>query len=166
LLGDEVRYDGGHKRSPMLIEVLGPHVEWVPVCPEVDIGMGTPREPIQLVARADGVASAGERVRLLGVTSRHDWTDAMCAWAPKRVDALQALNLSGYIFKAASPSCGVQGVRVVDGDTETRTGRGLFAQVLLEVMPELPVVDEEQLSNAAAAAAFLERARAYHARRG
>jgi uncharacterized protein YbbK (DUF523 family) len=165
LLGDAVRYDGGHKLQPALIETLGPHVEWVPVCPEVEMGMTTPREPIALVARRDGVASAGERVRMLGVSSREDWTDSMHAWAPSRVRTLQALDLSGYILKSGSPSCGLTGVRVVHEEPprETRTGRGLFAQALVDAMPDLPVADEQELIDPAARERFLAHVRAYGA---
>jgi uncharacterized protein YbbK (DUF523 family) len=85
LLGDEVRYDGGHKRDPFLVETFGRFVEWVPVCPEVEMGMGTPREPIHLVASRDGVPSGEHRVRLLGVRSAHDWTRDMDRWRRMRV---------------------------------------------------------------------------------
>lgn len=173
LLGDEVRYDGTHKRADAVIAALDPYVEWVPVCPEVEIGMGTPREPIRLVARPDGVRSLAERVRLVGVTSGEDWTDRMRRWARERVRELERLDLSGYILKASSPSCGIHGVRVAherggmnsgEGEPaepvwETRTGRGLFAQALIEAMPALPIADEERLSDADAREQFLERVR-------
>jgi uncharacterized protein YbbK (DUF523 family) len=163
LLGDEVRYDGTHKRDDSLIEALGRHVEWVPVCPEVEIGMGTPREPIQLVAAADGVPSAHERVRLIGVDSGDDWTDRMHAWARQRAAALRALNLSGFVLKARSPSCGVEGVRVVHRpDRETSAGRGLFAQALTEAIPDLPIEDEARLADPAARNRFLARVLAHH----
>jgi uncharacterized protein YbbK (DUF523 family) len=162
LLGDAVRYDGGHKRQPRMLAALGPHVEWVPVCPEVEMGMSTPREPIQLVARADGVPSAAERVRMIGIGSGTDWTGALHAWAPARVRALQALGLSGYILKAGSPSCGLHAVRVVHPDAEeTRSGRGLFAQALVDAMPDLVVADEEELNDPAACERFLARVRAH-----
>lgn len=163
LLGDEVRYDGTHTRDDDLLEALGRQVEWVPVCPEVEIGMGTPREPIQLVASPDGVASAGERVRLVGVESGEDWTARMHVWARERVAALQRLNLSGFVLKARSPSCGIAGVRVVspsrDGsaDSDTFAGRGLFAEALIEAMPWLPVEDEARLADARVRKEFLDR---------
>ena len=165
LVGDEVRYDGTHRLDETVIALLGPYVEWVPVCPEVEIGMGTPREPIQLVASPDGVPSMGERVRLLGITSREDWTDRMHAWARDRARELAQLDLSGYVFKARSPSCGIDDVIVhdVDGD---RRGRGLFAQALIDALPNLPVTDEAALADAAARARFLERVLSHRARRG
>ncbi len=161
LLGDEVRYDGGHKRDSLLLDLLGPHVEWVPVCPEVEMGMGTPREPIQLVASDDGVPSAGERVRLVAVRSRHDWTETMQAWAKKRTRTLARLDLSGYVLKKDSPSCGMARVRVRHGQQTTRTGRGLFAHALIDAFPNLPVEEEGRLQDEAIREHFIERVFAY-----
>jgi uncharacterized protein YbbK (DUF523 family) len=161
LLGDAVRHDGTHRRDEGLIGALGRHVEWVPVCPEVEVGMGTPREPIQLVARLDGVSSAGALVRLIGVSSGRDWTGSMHAWARERVRSLIPLNLAGYVFKARSPSCGIHGVPVQDGDVE-RVGRGLFAQALIEALPDLPVEDEAGLADPRAREAFLRRVLSHH----
>lgn len=165
LLGDEVRYDGTHRRDEALIGALGRHVEWVPVCPEVEVGMGTPREPIQLVARRDGMPSGGAHVRLIGVSSGRDWTERMHEWARERVQALIPLNLAGYILKARSPSCGIHSVPVRDGD-DAREGRGLFAQALIDALPDLPVEDEEGLADPRAREAFLQRVLSHHARRG
>jgi uncharacterized protein YbbK (DUF523 family) len=145
LLGDAVRYDGGHKRQRTLIDALGPYVEWVPVCPEVEMGMGTPREPIELVMRADNV-------RAVGVTSGRDWTEPMTSFAAPRADALKALGISGYVFKARSPSCNVHGTR------------GLFADAVIRAMPGLPAADEEDLRDAAACTQFLQRVRDYRTR--
>ena len=156
LLGDEVRYDGTHKRADDVLALLGDAVEWVPVCPEVEVGMGTPREPIQLVARPDGVRSGQERVRLLGVTSGADWTGRMSGWARHRVEALRSLNLSGFVLKARSPSCGPRGVAI---QSSPDTGRGLFAQALIDALPDLAVEDEERLQNPAFREAFLRRVR-------
>jgi uncharacterized protein YbbK (DUF523 family) len=164
LIGDEVRYDGTHRLDERVVELLGPYVEWVPVCPEVEIGMGTPREPIHLVASADGVPSMHERVRLVGVASGEDWTNRMDEWARVRVRGLAALELSGYVFKARSPSCGIDHVAVhaVDGE---RDGRGLFAQALIDALPDLPVTDEASLADPAARAGFLERVLRHHGER-
>ena len=123
LLGDEVRYDGTHRRDAALIDALSRHVEWVSVSPEVEIGMGTPREPIEL-ARADGVPSAGAHVRLLGVNSAEDWTDRMQAWARERLRSLVALGLSGYVCKARSPSCGTRDVPVRRGSVRAACNAG------------------------------------------
>ena len=158
LLGEDVRYDGTHTLDADLIAALAPHVEWVPVCPEVEVGMGTPREPIQLVAREDGVPSADARVRLLGVNSGEDWTGRMHAWARARADALRRLHLSGFVLKARSPSCGIRDVRI---DDNARTGRGLFAQAIVEAMPDLPVADEDELRDPAVLGEFLTRVRGF-----
>jgi uncharacterized protein YbbK (DUF523 family) len=162
LLGDEVRYDGGHKRDPILVETFGRFVEWVPVCPELEMGMGTPREPIHLVASADGVPSGAHRVRLLGVHSAHDWTRDMDRWRRTRVRELARENLSGYVLKKDSPSCGLERVRVHGTRGVTRSGRGLFAQALLDAFPNLPMEDEERLHDPQVRHDFIERVFAYH----
>ncbi len=157
LLGDEVRYDGGHKRDPFLVSTFGRFVEWVPVCPEVEVGMGTPREPIHLVASNDG----GSPLRLVGVTSREDWTARMTTFAASRVRALKSATLAGYVLKQDSPSCGLDGVRVLAGERVTRSGRGLFADALVGMLPDLPVVEEGLLNDPAQRENFVERVFAY-----
>jgi uncharacterized protein YbbK (DUF523 family) len=157
LLGDDVRYDGTNRRSSAVI-ALGAEVEWVPVCPEVEVGMGVPREPIQLLARADGVPSAHERVVLRRVHSADDWTARMDAWARDRVESLAAERISGFVLKARSPSCGPSGVLVHHADTDaTPTGRGLFAEALAVAIPGLPIIDEEALEDAQARASFIQK---------
>ena len=166
LLGDEVRYDGTHKRDSDLLAALSPHVEWVPVCPEVEVGMGTPREPIHLVADAGGVPSGESHVRLLGVESATDWTDRMHAWARTRAEALRQLGLSGFILKARSPSCGIRDVRIERGPGEAGryeqpSGRGLFAEAIVTAMPDLPVADEDDLRDPVARETLLARVRGF-----
>ena len=161
LLGDEVRYDGGHKRDPFLVETFGRFVEWVPVCPEIEMGMPTPREAIHLVASRDGVPSAEHRVRLLGVRSGHDWTLDMDRWRRSRVRELADACLSGYVLKKDSPSCGLERVRVHRDNGVTRTGRGLFAQALIDAFPNLPVEDEGRLHDPKLRDNFVERVFAY-----
>jgi uncharacterized protein YbbK (DUF523 family) len=163
LLGDAVRYDGRHKRDEALLDALGADVEWVPVCPEVEVGMGTPREPIELRAAPGGARSGGGLVRLVGVTSGRDWTDAMNAWASARVRELQALDLSGFVLKAGSPSCGLTGVAVATAPGAA--GRGLFAQALIDAMPDLPVEEESRLADACVRAEFRDRVFARHRER-
>ena len=159
LLGDEVRHDGGHKRNAYLTEVLGAQVEWVKVCPEVEIGMGTPREPIELVDESG-------RIKLLSVTTRVDHTATMTAYAARRAEALAAENLSGFILKTDSPSCGLIGVKVHTADgRSSRTGAGLFAQALLARFPDLPIEEEGRLADPQRRAQFLERVFAYHYQR-
>lgn len=123
--------------------------------------MGVPREAIQLVARPDGVAAGTERVRLLGVKSRADWTERMRDYTRRRLDALAALNLCGYVLKRDSPTCGMERVRVYHEPGATRTGRGLFAESLLHAFPNLPVEEEGRLHDPRLRENFVERVFAY-----
>ncbi len=161
LLGDAVRFDGGHKRNDVIIGAVSTGVEWVRVCPEVELGMGTPREPVRLVR-------AGGDVRMIATGSGIDYTDGMNRWAQQRVEALARAGISGYVFKKDSPSCGATGVKLFDAaDTYDRSGRGLFAAVLISRFPGLPVAEEDDLSDPACLRDFLERVTTYsraHAR--
>ncbi|HEY7206131.1 MAG TPA: DUF523 and DUF1722 domain-containing protein [Methylomirabilota bacterium] len=156
LLGEEVRYDGGHQKDAYLTGVLGRHVTWVSVCPEMEVGMGVPREPIRLV----GDAAAP---RLLGVTSGADHTDRMNEFARRRVQELARRGLSGYVLKRGSPSCGVEGVKLYrdEGAPPERAGVGLFARVLREALPLLPVEEEGRLDDARRRDGFITRVFAY-----
>jgi uncharacterized protein YbgA (DUF1722 family)/uncharacterized protein YbbK (DUF523 family) len=155
LLGDEVRYDGGHKRDLFLTTVMGPLVEWVRVCPEVESGMGTPRESMRLV-EADG------RIRMVTVKSGIDHTDTMTAYARRRVEALAGENLAGYVLKKDSPSCGMTRVKVYGGTgPPARSGVGLFARALLDRWPHLPVEEEGRLTDSRIRENFVERVFAY-----
>src|SRR6266508_5744874 len=155
LLGDNVRYDGGHKRDSVLIEALGRYVEWVPVCPEVEIGLGTPREPMRLVGDP-------RSPRLVTLTSGIDHTEAMERFSHRRICELEALDLSGYVFKASSPSCGIREVPLLNAQGEdTSSGVGLFAQAFMEHFPDMPVEEESHLHDPQAIENFLARARAY-----
>jgi uncharacterized protein YbgA (DUF1722 family)/uncharacterized protein YbbK (DUF523 family) len=170
LLGSEVRFDGQHKRDAFLVDELGAFVRWVPVCPEVEVGMGVPRESVRLVAdpRPQG------RLRMLGNRTGEDWTDRMTALAERRVRALGPLRLSGYVLKSRSPSCGMERVKVFprddDGDDDegragaqpSRDGVGLFAAELLRQMPNLPVEEEGRLADPRLRENFIERVFAYH----
>jgi uncharacterized protein YbgA (DUF1722 family)/uncharacterized protein YbbK (DUF523 family) len=156
LLGQKVRYDGGHKHDPFLTETFGQFVEWVPVCPELEVGMSVPRESVRLVGAADAPRMIAER-------SGKDWTDTMNSFAAKRSVALAALNLSGYVFKKDSPSCGVERVRVYGAtNPPPRHGRGLFAAAVIKTLPLLPVEEEGRLNNPALRENFVERVFAYH----
>ena len=155
LLGEEVRFDGGHKRDQFLTTVLGPQVEYVPVCPEVELGLGTPRETLRLVRRPGGL-------RMITTRTGIDHTDAMNRWAAKRLDALERANLSGYVLKKDSPSCGMERVKTSSNtDGPRRDGRGLFAAALLERMPLLPVEEEGRLTDPVLRENFIERVFAF-----
>jgi uncharacterized protein YbgA (DUF1722 family)/uncharacterized protein YbbK (DUF523 family) len=155
LLGQEVRFDGGHKKNPFLTEILAPHVEWVPVCPEVELGMGTPREALRLVRDK-------RRIRMVTTRSLIDHTDAMNAWARRRVAALTRADLDGYVLKKDSPSCGMERVKVYGNDGPgVRDGRGLFADALICRLPMLPVEEEGRLLDLRLRENFIERVFAY-----
>jgi uncharacterized protein YbgA (DUF1722 family)/uncharacterized protein YbbK (DUF523 family) len=160
LLGSQVRWDGGHKRERFLTDVLAPFVEWVPVCPELEVGMGIPREPVHL-SRASG------ELRMLGTRSGEDWTRRMEALAAARTRALEGLELCGYVLKKDSPSCGMERVKVrLAGGHAKRDGRGLFAEELLRRFPTLPVEEEGRLNDASLRENWIERVFAYHRLRG
>ncbi|MGH3189392.1 MAG: YbgA family protein [Streptosporangiaceae bacterium] len=142
LLGEEVRFNGGHKRFRFLTDELAPFVEWVPYCPEVEIGLGTPREPIQLTA--DG--------RLVNRSETADHTASMASLPVPS-------GLDGYVFKAKSPSCGVWGIPRYrsDGSAADHAGRGLYSGRVLARFPLLAVEEEGRLNDAGLREAFVER---------
>jgi uncharacterized protein YbgA (DUF1722 family)/uncharacterized protein YbbK (DUF523 family) len=151
LLGETVRYDGGHKRDSFLTDVLGIYVEWVPVCPEVEIGLGVPRPTLRLVGRPAAP-------RLVQEASGEDLTERMRAYAEGRVRELERLELDGYVLKRASPSCGLFRVRVYREDGgPSADGRGLFAAALVERLSMLPVEEEGRLTDAGLRENFIER---------
>jgi uncharacterized protein YbgA (DUF1722 family)/uncharacterized protein YbbK (DUF523 family) len=155
LLGEKVRYDGEHQRDPYLVETFGRYVEWVPVCPEVEMGLGTPRETLRLV-RIQG------DIRLIMPKTGADHTDAMRAYAKQRVAGLAKEDLCGYVLKKGSPSCGMERVRVFNPQgVPAKSGRGLFAAALLQHFPLLPVEEEGRLSDPRRRENFVERVFAY-----
>ncbi len=156
LLGEPVRYDGGHKRDQFLADVLGQHVEWIPVCPEVEAGFGTPRESMRLVDDVD-------EPHLMTVRSHHDHTERMRRYTKKRLRDLQALNLSGYVFKKDSPSCGTQRVRVYTREGHLlRKGKGTFADAFQHLFPLTPIEEEGRLRDQGLREHFIERVFGYH----
>ncbi|MEK7728403.1 MAG: DUF523 and DUF1722 domain-containing protein [candidate division KSB1 bacterium] len=151
LLGANVRFDGGHKKDHYLTETLAPFVEWIAACPEVDIGLGTPREAIRLIGTQ-------EAPRLFAPKSGLDLTDKMQKYAREKIAQLQHMDLDGYILKKDSPSCGMERVRIYhESGTASRTGVGLFARVLMEEMPDLPVEEEGRLHDSGLRANFIVR---------
>ena len=151
LLGQEVRYDGGHKRDRYITDTLGEFFEWVPVCPEVELGLGTPRETLRLEGNST-------TPRLVFAKSRGDITQAMQAWASSRLDGLARLDLSGYILKSDSPSCGMERVRVYrPSGIPGKDGVGIFARALMDRFPLLPVEEEGRLHDLPLRENFIER---------
>ncbi|MEQ8785469.1 MAG: DUF523 and DUF1722 domain-containing protein [Pirellulaceae bacterium] len=157
LLGEAVRYDGGHKRDRYLTDTLANYFEWAPVCPEVELGLGTPRETIRLV-------QIGDEVRLRTTKTDIDLTDRMRRFAERRAGQLVKEDLSGYILKKDSPSCGMERVKIVqEKGPSRRQGRGLFAEALREAMPLLPVEEEGRLCDPRLRENWVERVFAYDA---
>lgn len=155
LLGQQVRFDGGHRHAPYLTDTLGPHLDFVPVCPELEAGMGVPRETVRLT----GSPAAP---RMVGAHSGRDWTETMLAFSRKRVAGFQARDLCGTILKKGSPSCGMERVKIGGaGGRPGRSGRGLFAGVLRDAMPLLPVEEEGRLNDPVLRENFIERVFAY-----
>jgi uncharacterized protein YbgA (DUF1722 family)/uncharacterized protein YbbK (DUF523 family) len=160
LLGEPVRFDGGHKRDAFLTEMFGRFVEWVPVCPEVECGFGTPREAMRLVRIEQGM-------RLLTVKTGIDLTEQMERFSRSRVSALVHDDLSGWVLKKDSPSCGLERVKVYHRHgSPVRGGRGLFATALVEAFPHLPVEEEGRLADPWLRDNFVERVFAYWRLRG
>ena len=155
LLGQRVRYDGGHKQDRLLTETLGRFFQWVPVCPEVELGLGTPREAIQLV-------QLGGDVRLRYSKTQEDLTLSMGKFVRSRVAELAREDLGGYILKKDSPSCGMERVKVHQQvGPAKRNGVGLFAAALLERFPHLPIEEEGRLGHPRLRENWIERVFAY-----
>jgi uncharacterized protein YbgA (DUF1722 family)/uncharacterized protein YbbK (DUF523 family) len=156
LLGEEVRFDGGHKRDRFLTDVLGRYVQWVPICPEVEAGLGTPREAMRLVGDA-------EQPRLMTITSERNMTTPVIQFTKRKLELLEQAELSGYIFKKDSPSCGIERVKLFNTrGMPTRTGVGLFARAFMERFPLVPIEDEGRLCDPALRDSFIERIFCYH----
>jgi len=150
LLGNHVRFDGGHKMDRFLVDTLGQYVEYVPVCPEVEVGFPVPREALRLVG-------AYGSPRLVTVHTKVDHTERMVAWAKKRVKALEADGLCGFIFKSNSPSSGMERVKVYnEKGMPEKKGTGLFARVFMDHFPLVPVEDEGRLHDPKLRENFIE----------
>ncbi len=156
LMGEKVRHDGGHKKDSFVLDRLGPYVTYVPVCPEMAIGLGVPREAIRLIR--DGGA-----VRLVGTRSGGDHTEAMRSFARRAAADLATRDLDGYVFKSKSPSCGLFRVKVHDvNGVPSGNGRGLYAEEIVAALPDLPVEEEGRLNDPPLREAFIERLFAHH----
>jgi len=140
LLGEKVRYDGGHKLDLLLNETLGPFVERVRVCPEVDCGLSVPREAMSLAGDA-------KRPRLVTKGTGIDHTERMERWAKVRLEELSGLDIRGYICKKNSPSCGMEPA-------------GVFTRTFIERFPHLPVEEEGRFADPALRERFVRRVKA------
>jgi uncharacterized protein YbgA (DUF1722 family)/uncharacterized protein YbbK (DUF523 family) len=151
LLGEKVRYDGGHKLDRFLRDTLGKYVEFVPVCPETECGLSVPREAMRLVGQPDCP-------RLLTIKTRIDHTDRMVKWAEKRVRELEMERLSGFVFKSRSPSSGLRDVKVYnDKGVPLKKGVGIFARHFIETFPLIPVEDDGRLHDPVLRENFIQR---------
>jgi uncharacterized protein YbgA (DUF1722 family)/uncharacterized protein YbbK (DUF523 family) len=155
LLGEHVRFDGNHKRDAFLVEVFGRHVTWVPVCPEVEMGLGVPRETMRLERH-------GPEILLVTPKTGADHTDRLRTFAEQRLAALSQERLCGYILKKDSPSCGMERVRLYPSNgVPNRSGQGLFAAALMQRFPHLPVEEEGRLQDPRLRENFITRVFAY-----
>lgn len=151
LLGERVRYDGQHKLDPFLRDTLGRNVDYVPVCPEVECGLPVPRESMRLVG--DPAAP-----RLVTVRTGQDLTARMLEWVGRRLDELAKEDLCGFIFKAKSPSSGMERVKIYTPEGNVAAyGSGLFAREFMRRFPLLPVEDEGRLHDPDLRENFIER---------
>jgi uncharacterized protein YbgA (DUF1722 family)/uncharacterized protein YbbK (DUF523 family) len=151
LLGESVRYDGGHKLDRFLTDTLGLYVQYVPVCPEVECGLPIPRESMHLEGNPDSP-------RLITSRTKQDMTERMVSWAKKRVVELEKEGLCGFIFKNDSPSSGMERVKVYnEKGMPVKKGIGMFAKILMEHFPLLPVEDEGRLHDPELRENFIER---------
>lgn len=151
LLGDAVRYDGGHKLDAFLTDVLAPFVEWVPICPEVEAGLGIPREAMHLTGNPNSP-------RLLTIHTKMDHTRTLKTFSQRRVQELVTADLDGYISKSHSPSCGIHGVPLYsEKGRASQQGKGIFSTVVQKTFPLLPMEEEGHLNKSAIRENFIER---------
>jgi len=151
LLGNTVRYDGGHKLDRFLTDTLGKYVDYVPVCPEVECGLSIPRPSMRLEGNPDAP-------RLIVTSTGEDVTERMQTWAKKRVTELENEDLCGFIFKSDSPSSGMERVKVYNEKSmAVKNGVGMFAAMFMKYFPLLPVEDEGRLHDPGLRENFIER---------
>lgn len=151
LLGEKVRYDGGHKHDRFLTKTLGEYVEWFGICPEVDCGLSIPREAMRLVGDI-------KNPKLLTQKTQIDYTGKMQSWAKGAVKDLGNVGLCGFIFKTGSPSSGMRDIKVYnDKGYATKKGVGLFAKAVMDAYPLLPVEDDGRLHDMPLRENFIER---------
>lgn len=156
LIGNKVRFDGGHKQDHFLTQTLSKFVEFVPVCPEIEIGLPVPRETLRL-------QKIGGEVKLIFNRLKEEITQKMEKFSEKKVIIVEDEKLSGFILKKDSPSCGMERVKVYsEKGISEKNGRGIFAKVLLERYPQLPIEEEGRLNDPIIRENFLERVFAYN----
>lgn len=153
LLGNKVRYDGEDKYNATIIEQLGQQFELIPFCPELEIGMGVPRDPMQL-------EWLNGQIRCVDIEDHSkDMTDKLVDCANQQLHWQK--DICGYIFKKNSPSCGTKHVKVVKDGTYERTGTGIYARQLMKNFPALPVEEEDRMEDPSLRETFIARVKAY-----
>ncbi len=156
LMGENVRYDGGHKLDRFLVNTLGRYVEWTPVCPEVETGLSIPREAMRLVGDP-------EAPRLVTIKTGKDYTDQMLAWAQERLDDLEKQDLHGFVFKSKSPSSGLYRVKIyTEAGMPSHVGAGIFPRQVMARFPLLPLEEEGRLHDMHLRENFIDRVFAYY----
>ncbi|POF51640.1 DUF523 and DUF1722 domain-containing protein, partial [Vibrio vulnificus] len=156
VLGDQVRFDGGHKQSRFVVQELMPHFSFVPVCPEVGMGMPVPRPTIRLISNEERIAMVETK------NPDKDYTEQMLSYSEQQVDRLMAHSLSGYIVCAKSPTCGMEKVKVYKAHGAEKEGVGLYTQTLMRKMPWLPVEEDGRLNDPVLRENFITRVYCLH----
>ena len=155
LLGEKVRYDGGHSLDRYITETLGRYFEWFPVCPEVEYGLPVPREAMHLTGEPSSP-------RLVTVRTGIDHTDGMTKWAADKLIRLEKEDLCGFIFKSKSPSSGIGGIKVYSSSGITNKGTGIFGGAFVHYFPLIPAIDDGKLHNPDLRENFIEQVLAYN----
>jgi uncharacterized protein YbbK (DUF523 family) len=154
LMGERVRYDGGHKRNDILLDTLGDRFELLPVCPESGCGLPTPREPIRLEGEP-------QNPRLMTIHTGCDHTRRMRSYCRKMVSVLEEKNVCGFILKSSSPSCGLRGIKVFREGKVVRKGMGIFSEAVANHFPQMPLIEETTLKKPKKTDDFIENVLAY-----
>ncbi len=152
LLGKKVRYNGRHKLNRALKRwASSKGIKFIPVCPEVECGLPVPREPMILTGNP-------ETQRLITINTGIDYTDKLRKWSREKIKALKSENLSGFIFKNRSPSCGLKSVKIKGYRKKIN---GIFAASIIKAFPEMPVVEDERLKDLSSKKRFLNKVKKY-----
>jgi len=153
LLGNRVRWNANHSQDQFITETLGPYIKYVPVCPEVECGLGIPRETIRLVGN-------WHHPRLVTTNTKIDHTERMKQWAAKKLSSLEHEKLSGFIFKSKSPSCGIIMVKVYPGNNvpPVKKGMGIFAKAFMNHFAKIPIEDDRRFHDPKICENFIEQA--------
>jgi uncharacterized protein YbbK (DUF523 family) len=155
LLGKRVRYDGGHRHNRYITDILGKYFDWIPVCPEVEYGLGIPREPMHLIGDP-------AKPRIVTIFTGIDHTDGMMKWVENKLVALEKEDLCGFMFKSKSPNSAIRSVTILSpSGVECGVGPGIFGGAFIKHFSKIPVIDDEQLGDPVLRKDFLEKVFAF-----